>query len=172
MLMQSALPPEIATERLLLRPFVMADFEAYAAMLADPKVMRFIGHGRPISRDLAWLNLAQLLGHWSLTGFGLYAVALLDTNELIGRVGLYSPEGWPGLELGWCLRRQYWGRGMAHEAAKQVKICATEYYADEALISLIHPDNKRSVALAEKLGGSIKEIVKIVHQNILLFHYV
>lgn len=140
-------------------------------MLADPEVMRFIGGGKPMSRDLAWLNLAQLLGHWSLTGFGLYAVALRATGELVGRVGLYSPEGWPGLEIGWCLRRQFWGQGLALEAAIPVREAARLCFPEDALMSMIHRENKRSVLLAERLGGVNSRVFKIARQDIMVFSY-
>jgi len=164
-------PEQISTERLLLRPFVMADFEEYAGLLGDPEVMRFIGDGRTLSRDQAWLNLAQLLGHWGLTGFGLYAVALKATGEFVGRVGLYAPQGWPGLELGWCIRRQFWGRGIAMEAAQHVKAVAYRCFPEDSLLSLIHADNCRSRRLAEWLGGTQSSTLCMANQQVLVYRY-
>jgi len=170
MMATNTVPETLSSKRLELRPFIMADFNHYAAMLADPEVMRFIGSGRTISRDQAWLNLAQLLGHWGLTGFGLYAVAL-KSGEFVGRVGLYSPEGWPGLELGWCIRRPFWGQGIALEAARLVKSTAFHCFPDDQLISLIHHDNQRSVALAERLGGYRGGTLGILEKEVLVYHY-
>jgi RimJ/RimL family protein N-acetyltransferase len=54
--------PELTTERLLLRSFTQDDFEAYAAMMADPSVTRFLGPGRPLSRADAWHQIAMFAG--------------------------------------------------------------------------------------------------------------
>ena len=59
------------TERLTLRMLCEADFESYAQMCADPEVMRYIGDGQALTRPLAWRNLALMVGHWSLRGYGL-----------------------------------------------------------------------------------------------------
>ena len=64
--------------------------------------------------------MALVLGHWQLRGFGLWAVEERATGMLAGRVGCWQPEGWPGLEIGWALRREFWGRGYATEAAQSV----------------------------------------------------
>lgn len=149
----------------------MGDFEEYAALLGDPEVMRFIGDGHTLSRDQAWLNLAQLLGHWGLTGFGLYAVALKATGEFVGRVGLYAPQGWPGLELGWCIRRQFWSQGIAMEAAKHVKAVAHRCFPQASLLSLIHAENRRSRLLAERLGGIQSGTLCIANQQVLVYDY-
>src|SRR5207253_7997909 len=95
----------LETPRLLLRMLRESDLDAYAAMLADPEVMRHLGDGRPLSRPEAWRNLALMVGHWQLRGYGLWAAEERATGALVGRIGLWNPEGWPGLEVGWTLRR-------------------------------------------------------------------
>lgn len=62
--------PEITTARLRLRAFTLADLDAYAAICADVEVMRYIGTGGPVGRDVAWRHLAAFLGEWALTGLG------------------------------------------------------------------------------------------------------
>ncbi len=61
----------LETDRLLLRPFCETDIEAYAAMCADPEVMRYVGERSVLSRDDAWRQMAMLVGHWQLRGFGM-----------------------------------------------------------------------------------------------------
>jgi RimJ/RimL family protein N-acetyltransferase len=100
-------PPTLDTERLLLRQVREEDLDAYARMMADPEVRRYLD-GRVIGREEAWRELAAWLGHWQLRGYGLWAVELKATGDFVGRVGLYSPEGWPGLEVGRALTRQQW----------------------------------------------------------------
>lgn len=143
----------LETERLQLRQFCAGDLEAYAAMLADPEVVAYIGSGETLSRTQAWKNMAMVLGHWSIRGYGLWAVEEKATQTLMGRVGLYYPEGWPGLEVGWMLARSYWGYGYALESAKAVVDVAFSQLQCPKLISLIHPENVRSQRVAQRLGS-------------------
>ena len=96
--------------------------------------------------------MALVLGHWQLRGFGLWAVEERATGLLAGRVGCWQPEGWPGLEIGWTFRREFWGRGYATEAAQTVLADAFSRPGNPRLISLIHPQNERSIAVALRLG--------------------
>ncbi len=97
--------------------------------------------------------MALVLGHWQLRGFGLWAVEERATGLLAGRVGCWQPEGWPGLEIGWAFRREFWGRGYATEAAQMVLVDTLfPSAASTRLISLIHPQNERSIAVALRLG--------------------
>ena len=68
-------------------------------------------------------------------------------------MGLFNPEGWPGLEAGWLLGRQHWGYGYATEGAKAVVRMAYESVGATHLISLIKPENLASIRVAEKLGA-------------------
>src|ERR1041384_2673427 len=107
----------IETERLVLRMFRESDTAAYAEMVGDAEVMRFIG-GKVMSRQEAWRNMAMVLGHWHLRGYGFWAVEERASGELVGRVGCWQPGGGPSLEVGWTLRRAFWGGGYATEAAR------------------------------------------------------
>lgn len=140
--------PELATERLLLRGWRESDLDAYAAIAADEETMRWVGGMQP--RPTAWRTLALYAGHWALRGYGLWAVEC--GGELVGRIGLWRPEGWPGLELGWMLARHTWGNGYATEAAAAAVAWAWEQLDVDRLISLINPDNARSIRVAERLG--------------------
>lgn len=143
------------TARLHLRMFRAGDLDAYAAMCADAEVMQHIGEGGPVGRDVAWRQMALFLGHWTLRGHGMWAVERRADGRLIGRVGFLEPEGWPGCELGWLLARETWGEGYAQEASAAAIACGREQLGLTELISLIRPDNRRSIALAERLGASL-----------------
>ena len=139
--------PTLTTDRLTLRGWREEDLAPYAAITADPEVMRFMG-GTLDAAD-AWRQMAMFAGHWELRGYGLWVVE--REGELIGRIGLLRPEGWPGLEVGWLLGRAAWGQGYATEARAAVEYAWRELDAHE-LISLIAPDNTASQRVAERLG--------------------
>jgi RimJ/RimL family protein N-acetyltransferase len=144
--------PEIRTERLLLRGFRSSDFDALSAFNADPEVSRYLGDGRALDRVDSWRQLAFFLGHWELRGYGMWALEIVETGEMIGRVGFMDPEGWPGFELGWVLARLHWGQGYASEAASTALRYAFEELGRALVISLIRPENHASIRVAERIG--------------------
>jgi len=161
--------PTIATERLTLRPFATADLDAYAAMCADAEVMRHIGDGGPVGRDVAWRQMAFFLGHWPLRGYGMWAIELRASGRLIGRAGFINPEGWPGLELGWLLARDAWGQGYATEACRAALESGRNQFGAQEIISLIRPANVRSVAVAQRLGATLGREIDFLGQPALVY---
>jgi RimJ/RimL family protein N-acetyltransferase len=142
----------LQTDRLTLRMLRETDLDAYAEMCADAEVMRYVGDGRPLARPMAWRNLAMMVGHWSLRGYGLWAAEERSSGVLVGRIGFWNPEGWPGFELGWMLRRAFWGRGYATEGAREALRFAFMELGQPHVISLIHPENAASIRVAKRLG--------------------
>jgi RimJ/RimL family protein N-acetyltransferase len=154
----------LETDRLLLRPWRLDDFDAFAAMSADPEVMRFLAaDGRPLTRFAAWQGLCALVGHWQLRGFGLFAVAERSTGALVGRVGPWHPEGWPAFEIGWTLRSEYWGRGYATEAVTRCLAHAFTDLGRTHVTSFIDPDNIRSIRVAQRVGEKLEGRVALPH---------
>lgn len=145
--------PALSTARLRLRAHTLADLDAHAAICADEEVMRYIGVGGPVGRDVAWRQLALHLGHWALRGYGMWAVELRAERRFIGSVGFLHPEGWPGCELAWTLARDAWGQGYAFEAASAARSFGRDALGIGQPISLIREANTPSIALAERLGA-------------------
>ena len=154
--------PVLETPRLVLRALRDDDLDAYAAMLGDPKVVRYLGDGKPLDRGEAWRHLAMLVGHWALRGYGMWAVTRRGNDTMIGRAGLFNPEGWPGFEIGWTFARSCWGQGYATEAACRARDYAFETLLRADAISVIHPDNAASIRVAEKIGARLegRELVR------------
>lgn len=141
------------TPRLLLRESELGDFEAYAAMYADAAVMRFLSlTGTPLTRFAAWQGFASHVGHWRLRGFGFFTVLERESGAFVGHVGPWHPEGWPGVEVGWVLRPEFWGRGYATEAANASIAYAFSALECSRIVSLIHPDNEASKRVARRAG--------------------
>lgn len=145
--------PTLDTPRLRMRGFTEADFPAYRALVADPQVMRFLGDGRPLSEIDAWRQLATIVGHWALRGFGLWAVEDRATGSFVGRVGLLEPGGWPGFEVAYTIAPAMWGRGFAREAAGAALQFARNALRRSDIISIIRPENLASVRVATALGA-------------------
>ena len=161
--------PTLETERLWLRAFREEDLDAYAAICADPEVMRYLGDGQVLSRADAWRQMALIIGHWTLRGYGLWAVEERATGVLIGRLGFFNPEGWPGFELGWMLRRASWGQGYATEGAGRALAHAFTEMGRDHLISLIRPDNRASIRVAERLGERLERRTDLFGQEALVY---
>ena len=158
----------LETERLLLRQWREDDFESYARICADPEVMRYLG-GQPLTRMEAWRHMAYLVGHWQLRGYGHWAVEEKSSGRLIGRMGFFNPEGWPGFEVGWTLGRDSWGKGYATEAARHMLAHAFGDMGREHVISIIHPDNRASIRVAEKMGEQLEGETELMGTRVLIY---
>ncbi|MGE5617593.1 MAG: GNAT family N-acetyltransferase [Candidatus Woesearchaeota archaeon] len=161
--------PTIETERLVLRAWREDDLDPYAAMCADPEVMRYIGSGRVLDREEAWRQIAIFLGHWELRGYGLWALEAKAERSFVGRVGLWQPEGWPGLELGWTLARPHWGQGYATEAGGASMEFAWAHLNAAKLISLIQPENRASRRVAERLEMQVERRARLGPSEVLVY---
>jgi RimJ/RimL family protein N-acetyltransferase len=159
----------LQSPRLSLRMFRESDLDDYAEMCGDPDVMRYIGDGHTLTRDEAWRHMALVLGHWQLRGYGLWAVEERATGLFMGRVGCWRPEGWPGLEIGWALRRRFWGCGYATEAALLALEYAFERLKEAHVISVIHPDNGPSIAVALRIGMRREGQTRIMDQPVVIY---
>ena len=162
--------PVLQTERLTLRAFTDDDFEAYAEMLADPEVMKYLGeHGRPKPRAQAWREMAMFMGHWHLRGFGMWAVEETATHKLVGRVGCHYPEDWPGFEVGWAIAQEFWGRGYAFESSSRALQYAFDVLNRDHVISIIHRDNERSIKLARRLGEDFERETELMGNPVVIY---
>ena len=158
----------LETERLIMRMWRESDFDEYAELCADPEVMRFLG-GKVFDRTEAWRQMASMIGHWYLRGYGIWAVEEKKSERLVGRIGCINPEGWPGFEVGWTLKREFGGKGYATEAARR----ALEYGFNELdkphIISLIHPENRASIRVAERLGETLEGNARVFDTDVLVY---
>jgi RimJ/RimL family protein N-acetyltransferase len=173
--MSSPLPPhlpipELQTERLLFRGFRTSDVEPYLAMMADLEVAQFLGVG-PLSRADAWRQLAMLIGHWVLRGYGLWAVEERSSGRFIGRIGCHYPEGFPGFEVGYALVRSAWGNGYAREGAAAALAYARDVLGQREIVSIIRPANVRSIRVAESLGAAPAETVEFAGGTSIVYRY-
>jgi len=141
----------IETDRLILRPPQAADFDAWAANMADEDSARYIGGMQP--RPVAWRGFLTMVGAWEIQGFGMFSVIEKSSGQWIGRMGPWCPDGWPGREVGWGLARQAWGKGYAREGAIACMDFAFDQLGWDDVIHSIDRGNASSQVLAQRLGS-------------------
>jgi RimJ/RimL family protein N-acetyltransferase len=142
--------PTLTTERLILRPPVYADYQAYSAFLATP---RSIHMGGPYAGWAAWGMFCHDIACWHLFGHGALMIDRRDTGECIGQVGINHGPQFPEKELGWLLYEGHEGRGFAFEAAAALREWAFTQGGLTTLVSYCDGANARSIAVAERLGA-------------------
>lgn len=163
--------PQVTTDRLLLRALRLEDFEAYALIVADPRVAQYLGDGHPLSRVDAWRQMAMILGHWTLHGFGLWAVEDRATGTLVGRIGCHQPEGWPAFEIGYVLAPATWGNGYAREGVRASLHFARETLRRDEITSIIRPANAASIRVAEACGAIASETIEFLGGASVVYRY-
>jgi len=146
----------VETARLLLRVPVLADADALMGIMWDPEVVeqkQVTLREPPGGLDLAVKNTSDMLRQWELRGYGQWSVIERETGRVIGVVGFYHPQGqWPGVDLGWVMHRSRWGCGFATEAAAAALAWIWEHTPIDHVVSLIAPDDLRSIRVATKIG--------------------
>ena len=141
----------IETPRLVLKAPSLAEFEPWCAYMADEEAARFIGKTQPPAA--VWRGICTMIGSWQAVGFAMFSVFEKDTGRWVGRLGPWSPHGWPGLEVGWGVTRDVWGKGYALEGAIASMDFAVDVLGWNDIIHAIHPENINSQKLAMRLGS-------------------
>lgn len=147
----------IETHRLILRPMQPSDFPAYFAMMADPASTEF-SHRGVLSSDEAWTRFLREAGHWSLLGYGSFAVIEKASGAFIGQVGFgdfrrglggdfdYCPEA------SWTIVPDAQGQGYATEAIRSAVAWIERHRGSSRTVCIVHARNKASLRVAHKLG--------------------
>lgn len=161
---------ELETPRLLLRQFRGDDLRAWAAICSEPGVMRYASMaGVPLTPEQSGAWLLAMLEHWQKNRYGMWAVEEKASGRLIGRIGLQRPPEFPGTEVAWMLGTEHWGSGYAAEGARAAMNHGFEHVGLPRLISLIFPDNVRSIRLAVRLGESYECDFHLAGRRLLLY---
>lgn len=152
---------ETETERLRMRQWKSSDFEPFAQYFTLEDQARFIGGA--CARPDAWRRMATIIGHWTIRGFGFYAVDEKETGHFVGCIGLWMPEGWPELEVGYWLMPEAQGKGYATEAVRHVRLLAKQHLGANEIVSYIHPQNIASQMVAERVGAFHEETINLAN---------
>lgn len=153
--------PTLTTDRLRLRAFRAADLDAYAAMQANPEVMRYLLTGRTATPVDVWRTMATSLGQWALRSYGMWACEKVEGGAFIGSVGVFQPLDWPEPEIAYSLDRPFWRQGFATEAAAAARAWLFASFPIPRAASFIRPENHASKRVAERLGAVCEGIVEL-----------
>ncbi len=168
--MKCLIPERMETDRLVLRCFIETDWVDLHHLYSDPMCTRYTLQ-RTLTEGESWRAMASMVGHWQIRGYGPYAVENKNTGKVMGSVGLWYPNDWPGPEIMWELAREYWGHGYASEAARAVKQMAATCFPELSLISLIYPGNEASIHLAKALGAEFESEISFRGQTAHIFRH-
>ncbi len=162
----------LETERLYLREMNMDDFDALYAVLADKDIMQHYPYSFDEERVRDWIE--RNMKRYKDNGFGLWAVCLKETGEMIGDCGLtlQNIEGSVLPEIGYHIRKDCQHKGYAKEAAGAVRDWAFENTDYPSLYSYCKYTNVASYKTAEAIGMHFEkeyedEANKITHVSVI-----
>ncbi|MDE7280065.1 MAG: GNAT family N-acetyltransferase [Oscillospiraceae bacterium] len=162
----------LETERLYLRKLTQSDYNSLCKILQDEETMYAYGGAFDDNMVQDWLD--KQLARYKEYGFGLWAVVLKETDEMIGQCGL-TMQDWNGmevLEIGYLFQRKYWHNGYATEAAKACKEYAFSKFGAEEVCSIIRDTNTASQRVALRNGMTKSDEIFVKHyRGVDMPHY-
>jgi len=142
----------LETERLILDTWQASDWTELRPMATDVEVMRYITGGVPWTDDQIQAFVDRQVKTYSERNFCRWKVLRKPEGEMIGFCGVGFWRDAPDPEIGWWLARQWWGQGLATEAARAALKHAFEHVGLDRIISIARPENTASTQIMEKIG--------------------
>lgn len=139
-----------------MRRFTPDDLDELVALRTDPEVRRYLGDQ---SRERVEQRLQYYISHYEPHGFGVWAVILKETGQMIGWCGLMFLDETPEVEVGYGVAREYWGKGLMTEAAHACLRYGFEKVGLERIVAVAMPENQASRRIMEKLGMRYEKMV-------------
>jgi ribosomal-protein-alanine N-acetyltransferase len=161
----------LETKRLSLRHFVMDDLDNLFSFYSDPDVVRYIPDAprtyQETKEELEWF----MNGHPKFPELGLWATIYKENGQFIGRCGLlpWTIDGQQEVEVAFALSKDYWGQGLATEAAQGIVQYGFENLNLSRLICVIDHDNFGSIRVATKIGMSFEKEAKDEYGPFLVY---
>lgn len=155
------------TARLILRQWQESDILPFAEMNSDAEVMKYFPNIWAFEKSLKMYN--DCLNNKS--GIGWYPVEEKISGKFIGFVGLNNPNFMPNsVEIGWRLKKEFWGKGYATEAAKKWLEIGFDEYGLKEIISFTAKQNQKSQEVMNRIGLRRDENRDFLHPNIPAEH--
>lgn len=147
----------VETDRLIIRHLRSEDLDQLFEVCGDSEIMLYVGNGQPLSREQTqkWIEKSQ--ENYRKYGFGCLAVAEKEGDRLIGYCGLVNPTIDGEAEIIYAFKKQYWGKGLASEAAKAVLDFGLKQCGLRRVVATIDPNNHASIRIVEKWGMRFQE---------------
>lgn len=158
----------LETKRLKLRPWKKEDLSPFAEMNADPTVMEFFPKTYTYEDSLA--EFFRINIHFEKYGWGLWTVELKKENKFIGFIGLhhvnFKAHFTPAIEIGWRLKKEYWGKGYATEGALKVLEYGFNTLKLKEIVSFTTDKNIRSQSVMKRIGMKNNPKDNFIHPNL------
>lgn len=161
----------LETKRLYLREMNQADFQSLCRIMQDEETMYAYEGAFDDKEVQEWLD--RQLSRYQKFGFGLWAVVLKETSEMIGQCGL-TMQPWKNkevLEIGYLFQRTYWHNGYAAEAASACKRYAFEVLDADEVCSIIRDTNIASQNVALRNGMTVTDTWTKHYRGVDMPHY-
>lgn len=167
----------LTTERLILTPRSVDDFEAQYTVHQDPAFLQHLTNGTPMDGETVWLRLLRDIGHWQVYGYGQWSVRRKGDDQMIGSAGLFEARrelrpAFDAPEVGWAFAPQFQGQGFAHEAVRAVLDHADHVLKLPRTVCMISHGNAASIRLARRVGFTGWCEGRLRDEPILLFERV
>ena len=141
------------TDRLILRPLDKNDVDAIYRMRSDADVMRFIREPQNRRESTDWVKLVS--SRWAIERIGFCAMLEKLSGVFVGWCGIWRLKETGELEIGYAVAKEFWGRGLASEAAHAFLNYAFDELNQEKIVAVARPENAASRRVMEKLGMSL-----------------
>ena len=163
----------LETERLILRNWEERDRELFFRINSDERVMEYFPTRR--SRAESDVMMDRIAEGIVKNGFGLAAVEIAETGEVAGFAGLHITNGLPvaedgSIEIGWRMIPEFWGKGIASEAARRWRDFGFDSLGLERIISFAVTDNHRSTAVMKRIGMTARPDLDFDHPAVPASH--
>lgn len=145
------------TRRLIGRRWTPADFEAVYAIYSDPEAMRWVGEGKPITREscLQWFDVTA--ANYRTRGYGMLALEDKVSGEVVGCCGLTHPGGQADPEIKYTFLRRLWGQGLASEIVPALLAYGAQQHGLIRVIATVDPENVASQKTLTRAGAELIE---------------
>ena len=167
------IPKCLRTDRLLLRPYIEEDFNAFFEFISDTEAIRYLRFTpEQKTREDAEAFFKEVIDSYGgPTPLFVLAITCQETGQYMGSCGLMPLADGTGVECYYVLLRGYWGRGFASEATNALIDYAFKELRIDRIVALVRPENHHSQRVAERLGMSSKGMVydRTVAENVTLF---
>jgi RimJ/RimL family protein N-acetyltransferase len=140
------------TRRLRVRRIQPDDRDAMLAVYGDAEAMRWVGDGRPLSREQCEEWIGVTLRNYATRGYGMVAIVERESGQTIGFCGLVHPGGQPDAEIKYALRHERWRQGFATEAAQALLAWGAATWGLHEVVATTAPENKASHHVLLKAG--------------------